>query len=84
MGRNMKKRFLLLVVLIFGVMAFAACAKEEPKQEETSTDAKVISTEELSKNIEDDSWVVVDTRLNDAYNGWKLEGVKRGGHTRSG
>lgn len=25
-------------------------------------------------------WVVVDTRLNDAFNGWKLDGVARGGH----
>ena len=80
MGKNMKKHFLLLVVLMFGAMALAGCAKEEAKQEETNGEVNIITTEDLSKNIEDDSWVVVDTRLNDAYNGWTLEGVKRGGH----
>ena len=34
----------------------------------------------MEKNLNDDSWVVVDTRINDAFNGWKLDGVKRGGH----
>nr|WP_242943758.1 rhodanese-like domain-containing protein [Peptoclostridium litorale] len=60
----------------------AACAKEEPAKEETNGAVNVITTEELSSKLEDDSWVVVDTRLNDAYNGWKLEGVKRGGHIK--
>ncbi|MFL8710724.1 rhodanese-like domain-containing protein [Clostridioides sp. GD02377] len=41
-----------------------------------------ISTEILQEKIEDKSWIVVDTRLNDAYNGWKLDGVKRGGHIK--
>jgi len=28
----------------------------------------------------DDDWVLVDTRATDAFNGWALDGVKRGGH----
>ena len=82
MGKKMKKHFLLIAVLLLAVMAMAACTKEEPAQEESKAAVNVITTEELSSNIEDDSWVVVDTRLNDAYNGWKLEGVKRGGHIK--
>ena len=37
-------------------------------------------TKDLKAKLEDDSWVIVDTRINDAYNGWKLDGVSRGGH----
>src|SRR5699024_3962083 len=32
--------------------------------------------------LTDDSWVVVDTRINDAFNGWKLDNVERGGHIK--
>lgn len=41
-----------------------------------------ISTEVLQEKVQDKSWIVIDTRLNDAYNGWKLDGVKRGGHIK--
>ncbi|MTI47557.1 MAG: sulfurtransferase [Firmicutes bacterium] len=42
--------------------------------------AETISTEELQNHIDDANWIVVDTRINDAFNGWKLDGVARGGH----
>ena len=38
------------------------------------------SIEVVSSAIGDDQWVLVDTRPTDAYNGWKLDGVSRGGH----
>jgi len=77
--KKAKKHILLLAALILGMLTFAACAKEEPQQEANGP-AKVISTEDLKGKMKDDSYVIVDTRINDAFNGWKLDGVSRGGH----
>ncbi|UYM16333.1 rhodanese-like domain-containing protein [Endozoicomonas euniceicola] len=41
---------------------------------------KELSAADVVSHLERKDWVVVDTRLNDAFNGWKLDGVKRGGH----
>ncbi|MCC0681796.1 thiosulfate sulfurtransferase [Clostridioides sp. ES-S-0005-03] len=54
----------------------------EEIEEGFCANVKSISTEDLKEKVQDESWVIVDTRLNDAYNGWKLDGVKRGGHIR--
>ncbi len=74
------KKLLLSVILIIGVFSFAACSKEEAKKDEGSDAYKTITTQDLKENLDDKSWVVVDTRLNDSYNGWVLDGEKRGGH----
>lgn len=39
-----------------------------------------VSVDEVSKAVNDPDRVLVDTRSSDAYNGWRLDGVKRGGH----
>ena len=39
-----------------------------------------LSVSDVSAAVNDANWVLVDTRPTDAYNGWKLEGVQRGGH----
>ncbi|WDV48206.1 rhodanese-like domain-containing protein [Clostridiaceae bacterium M8S5] len=41
-----------------------------------------IKTNEVVKALSDNEWIIVDTRLNDAYNGWKLDGVSRGGRIK--
>ncbi len=74
------KKLLLSVILIIGVFSFAACSKEEAKKDEGSDTYKTITTQDLKENLDDKSWVVVDTRLNDSYNGWVLDSEKRGGH----
>jgi thiosulfate/3-mercaptopyruvate sulfurtransferase len=38
------------------------------------------TTDQVRLAINDRSWVVVDARLPDAYNGWRLDGIPRGGH----
>lgn len=45
-----------------------------------TTDATEISTGDILRAVTDKKWVLVDTRTTDAYNGWKLDGVNRGGH----
>ncbi len=39
-----------------------------------------ITTEELIRLMKDDTCVLVDTRDSNAFNGWRLDGVARGGH----
>lgn len=56
--------------------------KEETKQTEEKQEEVKIDVEKVKEALKDDSWVVVDTRLNDAFNGWKLDGVKRGGRIK--
>lgn len=75
----MSNKFYKIIVtslLLTLTTALSACSKEEVNNIET----KAISTKELQSKLDDNSWVIVDTRINDAYNGWKLDGVKRGGH----
>ena len=64
-------RLLTSFVLVFSVATQAA---------EQSIFIKNFSSAEVASHREKADWVVVDTRLNDAFNGWKLDGVKRGGH----
>lgn len=40
----------------------------------------VASTEEVKQALEVDTMTVIDARINDAYNGWAMDGVSRGGH----
>ncbi len=42
-----------------------------------------ISTEQLSKKLHSPNIKIIDTRPIDAYNGWQLNGEKRGGHIAS-
>ena len=84
-----RKILLFTFLLIFSVF-FTACSnkeatntnKEATNKETAQADFKVISMEDLQKNIGQEDWVVVDTRSNDAFNGWTLEGEKRGGHIK--
>ena len=39
-----------------------------------------ISTEELSRRLDEPGLVIADIRGTAAYNGWKLKGKARGGH----
>ena len=61
---------------------FAGCSNEKENQKVADIEVKTIATKELQDKLSDDSWVVVDTRINDAFNGWKLDEVERGGHIK--
>ncbi|MGG7164704.1 rhodanese-like domain-containing protein [Clostridium ihumii] len=76
------KLMITALTLTVSMGVFTACGNNSgvKENEEKNVSTKTITTEELSKNIKDENWVVVDTRENDAFNGWKLDGVKRGGH----
>lgn len=81
---KISRKMLLLAFLLIGGLLLAACSdKEETSNVETSTtDLQSISVDDLQNNLGKEDWVVVDTRLNDAFNGWELDGVERGGHIK--
>lgn len=80
----MKKRaklFLVLGLVLSSIFLSMGCGNkntEEVKKE--TSQLKALATADLQENIRKDNWVVVDTRINDAFNGWALDGVARGGH----
>ncbi|MDP4104106.1 MAG: rhodanese-like domain-containing protein [Bacillota bacterium] len=55
---------------------------EKTEKKSTTSAVHTISTEDLKTDLEKKDWLVVDTRSNDAFNGWPLDGVKRGGHIK--
>lgn len=87
---KLRKAALLVILLLLISLSLSACSskpvenenkqvvEQQDKVEEKGIQS--ISTEDLKEKLNDNSWVIVDTRINDAYNGWKLDEIKRGGH----
>ncbi|MEN1760442.1 rhodanese-like domain-containing protein [Anoxynatronum sibiricum] len=84
---------ILLALMLASVLFFSGCGGNDPVEPEQETqpesapsenveaaEVSSLTTEEVQAIVEADDWVLVDTRLNDAYIGWALEGVSRGGH----
>ena len=47
---------------------------DKPSQEE------IINLDFVKEHMNDEQYVLVDTRINDAYIGWKVNNISRGGH----
>lgn len=82
MIKKLSKKTSLLSALVLTMALFGGCSNEKENKEVADTEIKTIATKELQDKLSDDSWVVVDTRINDAFNGWKLDEVERGGHIK--
>lgn len=82
MIKRISKKATLILALALTMAVSAACSKEEIKDETVNVETKTVTTQELNDKLNDNSWIVVDTRINDAYNGWNLDGVERGGHIK--
>ncbi len=82
MIKKLSKKASLLSVLVLTMALFAGCSNEKENKDVADIEVKTIATKELQDKLSDDSWVVVDTRINDAFNGWKLDEVERGGHIK--
>ena len=82
MINKLSKKASLLSALVLTMALFAGCSNEKENQKVADIEVKTIATKELQDKLSDDSWVVVDTRINDAFNGWKLDEVERGGHIK--
>lgn len=83
-SKALQKMIQVIAALMVVLLALTACSttkqQNDSKEMTESNNSQTISTDELKEKLEDDTWVIVDTRINDAYNGWKLDGVSRGGH----
>lgn len=84
---NIKKYLVLTLSFLLLTSILVGCSKDEAAHTndvdsvgDSNLVIESISTKDLKNKISDESWIVVDTRISDAYNGWRLEGVKRGGH----
>lgn len=75
------RKILLIGVLATGIISLTACSGGQ-QTVDNSSKIKAISTKTLQADIGKKDWVILDTRENDAFNGWKLDGVKRGGHIK--
>lgn len=53
-----------------------------PVFEVVQADYPEASTDQVIRALKQGDAVVVDTRLNDAFNGWRLDGISRGGHIK--
>ncbi len=82
--KKFTKFTLVTLIAISTAMSFIGCSNNKDAKEEAATnntsESKTISTKDLKDKIGSKDWVVVDTRMNDAFNGWKLDQVVRGGH----
>lgn len=80
MKLKLKTTLTLSIAALLSISLLSGCAKKADTTQESNV--KTISTSDLEKKLDDKSWVIVDTRINDAYNGWALDGIKRGGHIK--
>lgn len=85
MNKKLKTILMSLTLMTAIFSGIVGCSKSEEKtdaskQTKPSTVEQGIETSDLKQKLNDKNWVIVDTRINDAYNGWKLDGINRGGH----
>ena len=70
----MKNAIPILLTAILALVGWSTPSQAENLQR--------IDTPKVVAALNDTNWIVVDTRLNDAFNGWKLNGIERGGHIK--
>jgi Rhodanese-related sulfurtransferase len=78
--KKITKIMLAALVTISTLVTFIGCSSSKSVKEDNSV--KTLSTKDLKDKLGKNDWVIVDTRENDAFNGWKLDDVKRGGHIK--
>lgn len=72
----------LVGLMIISMLVLTGCSNNKDQVDIKDVETKGITTEEVVSNLEKDDWIIVDTRSNDAYNGWIEDGLKRGGHIK--
>lgn len=84
--KKFMKVMLATLITVTTSLSFVGCSSnKEVKKDSADNSAsviKTISTKDLKDKIGNSDWVVVDTRTNDAFNGWTLDGITRGGHIK--
>lgn len=81
----MKKALMITLSIILVIFSILGCSSKENKKDTNNSTQEgytTIDTKKVEEVLNDNSWVIVDTRLNDAFNGWKLDEVSRGGRIK--
>jgi len=71
-------RFLLTKLVLLFILLFVT--RLPGNLHATTTDMSAVNTEKIFSLQGNPNWKIVDCRLSDAFNGWKLDGVRQGGH----
>lgn len=73
---NLRKFIIFLIVLTTLVMTIACQDKTNPVQNKIdgTVTLSTIDDSDLVKAMKDTAYVIVDTRINDSFNGWDLDG----------
>ena len=69
-----KARLIVCVLLTLTACCGGLHAEQDAKPR------KMLTVADVARALDDEGWIFVDTRPTDAFNGWKLDGIKRGGH----
>ena len=77
---SLLKKLTLGIVLVSTMGTLMSCSKKDNKETKDNISIKSLSTEEVKNHLNEDSWIILDTRLSDSYNGWILYDEARGGH----
>lgn len=87
-----RNRVWMVVLMVLVVSMFTACqnnesskagsTEEELENISIDSDIDVVKTEELKKLLNDKDVVVVDARSTNAFIGWKMDEMERGGHIK--
>lgn len=79
----MKKKLLSALLCTVMVVSMATGCGKTDKKENDAKDAKAkVTAEDVKAALKDENAIVLDARINDAYNGWAVDGAKRGGHIK--
>ncbi len=76
------RHVLLVVALGLSLVLFGGCSADEPASapEEPAGSYATATTADVQAALESGGAVVIDARDTNAFNGWALDGVARGGH----
>ncbi|MGX7112103.1 rhodanese-like domain-containing protein [Gemella cuniculi] len=78
---NFKK--ISIVLLATGVVLTGCSTKESNSTTQQKKEIKTISLEDFTKNLNNSEYQFVDTRSDEAYNGFKEDNIKNGGHIKN-
>lgn len=84
-GKRLLVFTLVMVVFVFMLTSCSSNGKvlNEEKQPSKKIEEKNISIEELEKNLDNKDYIIVDLRKDEAYQGYSIDGVARGGHIKN-
>ena len=78
---NMKNFKKIGVLLLRSSLIVAGCStKDHHTSPNVKKEIKTISLEDFTKNINNSEYQYIDTRNYEAFNGFKVDGIKNGDH----